>query len=224
MHFLRCLLLILLPLVCAPRLTAQQTWLRSAKSGPWSSPATWADGKLPVAGALVHIRPGHTVVYDVDSANVIRAVNVGGTLTFARDRNTRLDVGLLRIAPGDTPSEEGFDCDAHVPEADNAKLQAALEIGTSNEPIPAKFTALIRLTYIPGTNKESLPALVCCGGRMDLHGSPMNRTWIRLGADAKKGTNIIKLSDAAPGWKIGDKIIATATNSDRNSGGTFRPG
>jgi hypothetical protein len=215
-------------LVCGfnvlPLAAGDAAWLRSAKSGAWSMPATWEGGKVPGAGARVHIRPGHALLYDVDSPTVLRAVNVGGTLTFARDRNTRMDVGLLRIAPGDTPSEEGFDCDGHAMESEKEAVQAALEVGTPNEPIPAKFTALIRLTYIEGTNKESLPALVCCGGRMDLHGSPLNRTWVRLTATAKKGATVLKLSEAVSGWKSGDTIIVTATQGHRNSGGTLRPG
>ena len=39
-------------------------------------------------------------------------------MTFARDKNTRLDVGLIRIQAGDVPSEEGFECDMHMPEVD----------------------------------------------------------------------------------------------------------
>src|SRR5205807_1533630 len=35
--------------------------IRSARSGPWSAPATWEGGKLPAAGARVQIRTGHTV-------------------------------------------------------------------------------------------------------------------------------------------------------------------
>ncbi|MCI0683070.1 MAG: hypothetical protein L0Y71_13295 [Gemmataceae bacterium] len=224
---LRIRLLLAVALMTTPTalLSAQENpWLRSARSGPWSAPATWVGGKVPGPGALVHIRPNHAVVYDVESTAVLRAVNVGGTLTFARDRNTRLDVGLLRIAPGDAPSEEGFDCDAHSVDLPEDMPRPALEIGTPNDPIPAKFTALVRLTYIPGTNKESLPALVCCGGRLDLHGSPLNRTWIRLGATAKKGESVVTASEALTGWKAGDRVILTATKSDRNSGGTFRPG
>lgn len=210
---------------CAPRISGQQNpWLHSAKSGPWSAPATWADGKVPGAGALVHIRPKHAVVYDVQSTAVLRAVNVGGTLTFARDRNTRLDVGLLRIAPGDTPSEEGFDCDGHTMDLPPGMVRPALEIGTPNDPMPAKFTALLRLTYIPGTNKESLPALVCCGGRLDLHGSPLSKSWVRLGVTTKKGEAVVTASEPITGWKAGDRVILTATKSDRNSGGTYRPG
>lgn len=223
MHSTRCLSAIAVMLVSASAAFAQQTpWLHSGKSGPWSAPATWAGGKVPGAGAMVHIRPGHTVVYDLDSSSVLRAVNVGGTLTFARDRNTRMDVGLLRIAPGNTPSAEGFECDAHVPDDDDAMPRAALEVGTPNDPIPAKFTALIRLTYFPGTHKESLPALVCCGGRMDLHGSPLSHAWTRLGATAKKGDVTVTLSEKTIGWKTGAKVILTATKHDYGTGSTFR--
>jgi hypothetical protein len=41
--------------------------VRSARSGPWSAPATWEGGKVPAAGARVLVRPGHAVTYDVAS-------------------------------------------------------------------------------------------------------------------------------------------------------------
>src|SRR5690554_6144990 len=66
--------------------------LRSARSGDWSEPATWEGGKVPAAGARVLIREGHTVRYDVASDDVIRAINIAGTLRFATDRDTRLTV------------------------------------------------------------------------------------------------------------------------------------
>src|SRR5262245_44051150 len=81
---------------------------RSARSGLWSAPATWEGGKLPAAGAKVQIRPGHLVVYDVKSDQAIRSVHVAGTLSFARDRDTRLDVGLIKVQPGDDAGEDGF--------------------------------------------------------------------------------------------------------------------
>src|SRR5437588_473689 len=103
---------------------------RSAKSGPWSAPATWEGGKVPGAGARVLIRTGHRVVYDLKSDRAIRAVNVAGTLSFAPDRDTRLDVGLLKIQPGEEYSEEGFDCDGHFGPPDPAQPRPALEVGT----------------------------------------------------------------------------------------------
>src|SRR5436305_11423758 len=76
--------------------------IRSAASGRWSAATTWENGQVPAAGARVLIRPRHRVTYDVASEEAIRAVQVGGTLTFARDRDTLLCAGLVRIAPGET--------------------------------------------------------------------------------------------------------------------------
>src|SRR5207253_7714728 len=131
---------------------------RSAANGPWSAAATWEGGKVPSAGARVLVRPGHTVTYDVKSDAAIRAVQIGGTLTFARDRDTLLCAGLVRIAPGETFSEEGFDCEAHLPKLEGGQAQPALEIGTAEGPIPAAKKATIRLVYCEGQNPESCPA------------------------------------------------------------------
>src|SRR5438128_778684 len=71
--------------------------IRSARSGPWSAPATWEGGRVPATGARVLVRAGQRVVYDVKSPQVIRAINVAGTLAFATDRDTLLVVGLIKI-------------------------------------------------------------------------------------------------------------------------------
>src|SRR5436190_659041 len=134
--------------------------IRSASSGPWSAAATWEGRNLPEAGARVLIRPGHRVTYDVKSDAAIRAVQIGGTLTFARDRDTLLCAGLVRIAPGETFMENGFDCEAHLPKLEAGQTLPALEIGTAEEPIPAGTKATIRLVYCEGHNKESCQAVV----------------------------------------------------------------
>src|ERR1044072_7992828 len=85
--------------------TAKPAVVCSARSGLWSAPATWEGGKVPGAGARVLIREGHKVVYDVKSDRAIRAVNVAGPLSFAADRDTRLDVGLIKIGSGEEYSE-----------------------------------------------------------------------------------------------------------------------
>src|SRR3954453_7610712 len=119
--------------------------IRSAASGPWSAPATWEGKQVPGAGARVLIRTGHRVVYDVNSDQVVRAVNVAGTLSFATDRDTRLEVGLIKVQPGDAYSEEGFDCAAHLPELKPGTPRPTLEVGTPDRPVAAEHTALIRL-------------------------------------------------------------------------------
>jgi hypothetical protein len=185
------------------RAVAEPKTVRSIQSGLWSSPATWENHELPAAGAIVAIRPGHKVVYDCESSEPLRLVHVAGSLAFARDRNTRMDVGLLKV--GGTPAEEGFDRASHE------FPSGVLEIGTSDDPIPAGYAALVRLVYFEGSQRESLPALLCCGGRMDIHGAPMNRTWIKLGAPAKKGDTEVRLAETVTGWRPGCRVILTAT-------------
>ncbi len=196
-------------------------WARSARSGPWSEPATWEGGKVPAAGAKVQVRAGHAVVYDLKSDRAVRVLHVAGTLRFADDRDTRLDVGLLKIQPGDECSEDGFDCDAHVPELKPGQPRPALEVGTPDRPLPAERRAVIRLVHFEGMDKETCPAIVCCGGRMDFHGAPMSRTWVKLGADAKKGDTAVTLAEPVRGWRAGDRVVVTATQRDYRARGSF---
>lgn len=209
--------------------------IHSAGSGAWSSPKTWRGGKQPATGDRVLVREGHTVVYDVASEKVIRSIHISGTLTFANNRNTRLDVGLIRIAPGNRIVEAGFDCD-HTPDAKKLKSiagkggqpgfsalcaccdnKAALLVGTPERPIDAKHTALIRLHYIAGMDRKSCPAIVCCGGRMDFHGAPLERTWMRLDATTRVDSKIVVTAHRPKGWSVGDRVILTG--SDGNFGG-----
>jgi hypothetical protein len=84
------------------------------------------------------------------------------------------------------------------------------------------MTATIRLTYFDGMDKETLPAIINCGGRWDVHGAPLSRTWVKLGADAKKGDSTVTLSEPVTGWKVGDKVIVTASEQAYGAG-SFRP-
>ena len=79
--------------------------VRSAKSGLWSCGETWAGGKVPTTGVKVQIRPEHTVTYDVNAADdlVIRSLHIAGTLSFATNKSTQLNVGLLKIEASDSP-------------------------------------------------------------------------------------------------------------------------
>ncbi len=195
---------------------------RSTKSGAWSDAATWADRRTPKAGDRVQVRTGHTVVYDADSKDAIRMIHVAGTLTFSREKSTRLEVGLIKIEPGETTTEDGFDCHADAPTAAQAGSLPVLEIGSAERPIPAGVTALIHLVHFEGMNKATLPAIINCGGRWETHGAPMNRTWLKLGASAKAGDSIVKLSEPVSGWRVGDTVIVTVSKESYGSGNTFR--
>jgi hypothetical protein len=198
--------------------------VRSARSGPWSDSATWENGAVPGPGSRVQVRAGHTVVYDVVSDKAIRLIHVAGTLTFARDRDTRLDVGLIKVHRGDHATEDGFDCGVALAPSDPAAPRATLEVGRPGEPVDPKHQALIRLVYFEGTDKDTCPAIVSCGGRMEFHGAPMSRTWVKLGATAKAGDAQVVLSEEVTGWRPGDRLLVTATQRDTRDSGTRRPG
>jgi hypothetical protein len=197
--------------------------VRSKQSGNWSATMTWEAGKVPSSGSRVQVRPGHTVVYDIRGEKAIRSLHVGGTLTFAADRDTRLDTGLILLRAGEDATESGFDCDDHQASPDVKAPRPVLEVGTPTRPIEAGRTALIRLGYFEGMDRESFPAIVCCGGRMDFHGATMRRTWVKLGASAKKGDTTITLAEPVTGWRAGDRIILTATTRQNKVKKTFRP-
>src|SRR6185503_12192884 len=65
------------------------------------------------------------------------------------------------------------------------------------------------------------PAIVCCGGRMDFHGAPLNRTWLKLGAPAKKGDTVVALEEPVTGWRAGDRVILSATTRQNKLKKTF---
>ena len=191
--------------------SAAEPVIRSAKGGNWSDPATWSGGAVPGTGARVLIRTGHRIVYDAKSETVIRAINIGGSLVFDPAKDTLLNVGLIKIQAGDSYSEDGFDCDAHGELGDANAPKPELIVGTPEHPVAAGKTATIRLHFVEGMNKETCPAIVCCGGRMDFHGQPMARTWLKLGTTTMPGESSVWLADAVPDWKAGDRIILTAT-------------
>lgn len=223
---MKTLLLLAALALSSPLLSAQSAPVtfdaRSAKSGAWSAPATWANGRAPKAGDRVQVRAGHTVVYDAESKDAIRMIHVAGTLAFSRDKSTRLEVGLIKIEPGETTTEDGFDCHADAPSVAQAGALPVLEIGTAERPIPAGVTTLIRLVHFEGMNKETLPAIINCGGRWETHGAPLNRTWLKLGASVKAGESAVKLSAPVTGWRMGDKVIITASKESYGGGNTFR--
>jgi hypothetical protein len=195
---------------------------RSARSGKWSDVRTWEDKRVPRPGDNVQVQPGHIVIYDVNSDDAVRVLHVAGTLRFDRDKATRLNVGLLKVTPGVECSEDGFNCHEKAESPNTADAQAALEIGTREHPIPAGIVATIRLVYFDGMDTNTLPALMTCGGRMDIHGAPMSRTWVKLGATAKAGDNQVTLSESVTGWKIGDHIIVTVSKESEDGGSSYR--
>ncbi|WP_442481961.1 G8 domain-containing protein [Aeoliella sp. SH292] len=190
----------------------------SKQSGPWSSPDTWEGNRVPVTGDRVVIRRPHHVAYDVESQEVLRLVQIVGTLEFATDRNTLLEAGLVQLTASEEPSEQGFDCHEVPEHVHPGGHQAALLIGTPGHPIPQEHTATIRLHYVEGMDKESCPALLNCGGRMEIHGRPMQNTWVKMHRSSEVGDTQVALQEPVADWQVGDRVIVTSTQRERNRG------
>jgi G8 domain len=217
------LLLLLVPLLSAALIAGEQgealaqptALVRSAHGGRWSEPGTWEGGRLPGPGERVQVRAGHVVVFDIETTEPIRSIHVAGTLRFDPERDTRLDVGLIKIQAGDDPGESGFDCEDHVAGVRSEAERAVLEVGSAVRPIPKEHKALIRLALVKGLDPENCPAIVCCGGRMDFHGAVLSRSWVKLGATAAKGATGVVMAEAVDGWRVGDRVILTATHKQK---------
>ncbi len=203
--------------------------IRSLQSGAWSNPQTWNLKRVPKDGDRVLVTAGTRVEYDVQEPQVIRLLQVAGTLRFSREKDTLLNVGILKVQESDQCSEDGFACDFDAGETDG-ELQAVpdgsvatLDVGLPHDPIPAGRTARIRLHYLEGFNRDDAPAIACCSARMELHGSPLPRTWVKLGTDAKAKDQSVTLNADVAGWSVGDSIIVTATDW-QGGGSSFRAG
>lgn len=204
----------------------------SKQSGPWSASETWESGRIPERGEQVVIRSGHVVKYDLESNTVYRLVQIAGTLEFAKDRSTLLNAGLVSLLDSEIPTEEGFDCHpmpattghaghdhvmhehGHKPKKSHRSLPTLL-IGEPGNPIPAGHTATIRLHYIEGMDKDSCPSLINCGGRMEIHGEPMRRTWVKLHRASEVGDTRVSVVEPVDDWNQNDHLIITGTEEQR---------
>ena len=199
--------------------------IQSVKNGKWSNAETWKPARVPGKDDRVLVTRGTHVEYDVASKEVVRLIQVVGTLRFALDRDTELNVGVLAVKHNEHCSEHGFACEFEgadiFPKSADDEWPSLL-IGTAEQPIPAEYTARIRLHYLEGMDQKDAPAMACCSGRMEIHGTPLSRTWVKLSADVKPGDRSVQISQAVTGWRVGDAVIVTG--SKRAGGRSYREG
>ena len=179
--------LLLIPTFSAAAEPKAAPVIRSTRSGPWSAAATWEGGKVPGAGSA---RPQSGRAMRSSSTRSPSSRSVRSTLParcrLPATRTPGSTSASSRFRPATSPAKTASTATPTWPTPDADMPRPALEVGTPDRPIDAKHTALIRLHYVDGMDKESCPAIVCCGGRMDFHGTPLNRTWVKLGDDRRR--------------------------------------
>lgn len=169
----------------------------AVQEGLWSSPETWSNGSVPVAGERVLIHSTVEVIYDVQSDVPLEWLRVDGVLTFEHDVNTRLLVETLATAPRST-----------------------INIGTSSAAIQADVTAEILIdTTGGGLSPLEDPTLVGRGfishGSTNIFGAEkVEHT--TLAGDALAGASFLELSDTTipAGWRVGDTLLLAGTEAD----------
>src|SRR6201996_5472611 len=154
----------------------------------WSDPATWPNGKVPVAGDKPTIGKDKDVVWGV-SPPPLDGLSIDGKLSFSDDADLELTTEWIM-------------------------LHGELAIGTEEHPHTRKAT--ITLTdHIKGEDVMGGMGdrgIMLSGGTLNLHGSTTN-TWSKLSATAKAGATSIQVLDAS-GWRVGDEIELASTDFD----------
>src|SRR5678815_1546815 len=171
---------------------AQQPSSSAVKGGRWSDAATWADKKVPAAGAIVTINQGMDVVLDVNTPP-LNGLTINGKLSFANNKDLELTTEWIM-------------------------LHGELEIGTEKSPHTRKatitFTNNVKdedISGVGGTNDKVDRGIMLMGGTLNLHGENRQNTWTKLANTANVGSTSIEVLNAA-GWRVGDEIVLASTD------------
>jgi len=172
---------------------AQNSGAPAVRPTNWSDPATWPNGKVPVAGDQVTIVKGKDVLLDV-SPPALGGLTIDGKLSFANNRDLELTTEWVM-------------------------LHGELEIGTEARPHTRKatitFTNNVKdedIGGMGGANDRSDRGIMLMGGTLNLHGDRTN-TWTKLASTANAGATSIQVLNAA-GWRVGDEIVLASTDFD----------
>lgn len=170
----------------------------------WNTSSNWVSGTVPAPGQDVTIAAGKKVVMDSTAFQSVRLKSLtipAGTELCFKDQPITFRVGSIMVF-------------------------GVLQMGTEAQPIQSKIELV--LDGLPADPKYDLPATeindntanaptfnignsvlaVRRGGRLDIHGKKIDRTWTKLAQTAAKGSNSIVLADSVNNqWAVGDKIV-----------------
>ncbi|MBO9498028.1 MAG: G8 domain-containing protein [Novosphingobium sp.] len=160
----------------------------AAKQTRWSDPASWPDGRVPVAGDAVTIGRDRNILLDV-SPPALRSLTVAGRLSFSDTLDIDLKTDWIYLPGGE------------------------LDIGSEGAPFTRNATITLTDT-VPDENINTMGdrGIMMLGGTLSLHGDRTN-SWSKLVKTAGAGSATIEVMDAA-GWRKGDRIVLASTDFD----------
>jgi len=160
----------------------------------WSDLDTWSGEYIPQDGDSVSIPVGQTLVVDVDSTSIIKAIVIEGALIFA---------------PHPTNSNHHRTLDS---EYIYVSQDAIFEAGTETDRYTSKLTITMH-----GTREDAqLPIYGNKGifvrhGQLDIHGVERDYTWTLLATTVEAGQNTIELNVNVD-WQVGEEIVIAPTD------------
>jgi hypothetical protein len=172
---------------------AQQQNSTAVKGGRWSDPATWADKKVPAAGAAVTIGKDMDVVLDA-STPPLHGLTINGKLSFANNKDLELTTEWIMV---------------------HGELEIGTEKALHTRKATITFTNDVKdedISGVGGTNDKVDRGIMLMGGTLNLHGDRQN-TWTKLANTANAGSTSIQVLSAA-GWRVGDEIVLASTDFD----------
>ena len=165
--------------------------ITSAKSGPWSDPATWNSGTVPSSADAVIIATGHNVVLDIMNA-VSSTATINGRLMASR-----MVSSSWTLVGGDI----------------NVNAGGTLDYGNEADAIPTAINAHLVLAY--GATAGQYGLIVNNGGNFTVRGSTKT-PYAFAGASIGTGDNDLKVygSTSVAGWQPGDVITIGPTSGN----------
>ena len=159
----------------------------AAQTGSWSDPATWG-GTAPADGAMVLIPEGISVTVDSMLPSRLETVRIDGTLDFATNTNTQLNVDTLF-----------------------SSCSGQLQIGSETDSIQPDVSA--RIVFIddgPVADPQLLSRGAILMGKTTVHGAPKTHRAV-ITPHAVQGDSTLQLSSTPSGWQIDDQLVITGT-------------
>ncbi|CAE8614080.1 unnamed protein product [Polarella glacialis] len=173
----------------------------------WSQLDTWANQEPPVAGDLVMVPKGQSVLLDEDTPQLLM-ISVEGELVFDDTKDIHLQATYIWVKGG------------------------TMEIGTESKPFLKKATitlhgdkyTTIRLPVIGGkvlavsneqfTYRQGGDGAVEEGniGTLDIHGKPRLKVWTRISETVHAGDTVIKMQEIVD-WVAGEELVVVATET-----------
>eukprot|EP01138_Halocafeteria_seosinensis_P003625 gb/GECG01003704.1/.p1 GENE.gb/GECG01003704.1/~~gb/GECG01003704.1/.p1 ORF type:complete len:3814 (+),score=427.70 gb/GECG01003704.1/:1-11442(+) len=155
----------------------------------WTDPAAWPNGTFPKAGKDVTIDSSKHIIVNTETP-IVKGVSVDGKLSFAEN-------GVLN--------------------AKTMTIWREMEMGTPEKPLK---NATIRLhgdrrddALVVANGLNLGNKVIAVFGNVTMAG--VSKTgWTRLAHTLTAGTRLLELDDSPEGWKVGDRLVITATEYD----------